>query len=85
MEYVGQAEVEMVSAEERAGDDCAGLHSFYPEPRPKRVSQVDLDEQEKSERRDAQGNAARLLCLKESRRYLPCHYFDFICGSSTGA
>jgi hypothetical protein len=28
---------------------------------------------------------AKCMAFETSRRYLPCHYFDYIFGSSTGA
>jgi hypothetical protein len=68
-----------------------GLHSFWPEAWPgDNVSQVHPSEEETRERDNARGTADQLAArqlraLKAHRRYLPCHYFDYICGSSTGA
>ncbi|KAF1930023.1 FabD/lysophospholipase-like protein [Didymella exigua CBS 183.55] len=45
------------------------FHSFMPEAFPDNVSQLDDDETGKK-------NPGRI--------FLPCHYFDFICGTSTG-
>ncbi|KAL9621842.1 MAG: hypothetical protein Q9160_003815 [Pyrenula sp. 1 TL-2023] len=60
-------------------------HSFDPESYPKHVSQNFSEEEERkldeAERQDMES----VKVLKDSRRYLPCHYFDCICGSSTGA
>jgi hypothetical protein len=42
--------------------------SFFPEDLPKHVSHF---REEHGEQLDAQ-------------RFLPCHYFDYMCGSSTG-
>lgn len=60
-------------------------HSFHPEPYCNTVSGDDLDEDEKSKRKAATNEDDRIKGLKPTRRYLPCHYFDYIYGSSTGA
>lgn len=65
--------MEAIGDEERtqaAGTDTGGLSSFHPEALPPKVTQCDLD-QNCERRQDAQ-------------KFLPCHYFDLICGSSTG-
>ena len=77
MEYV--AEAELSYNENRA------YHSFAPHPYPENISQVPHTEDEKEQLNDAKGDDARYSALCKTRRYLPCHYFDFICGSSTGA
>lgn len=58
-------------------------HSFAPEPYPETVSQ-NLTPSEERERQKQRGDD-RIRVLNKERRYLPCHYFDMICGSSTGA
>jgi hypothetical protein len=80
MEHIGEEE-------ENEADDkiCEMLHSFWPEEWPENVSQVDLSKREKDQWDRARTPAAKLRALKRSRRYLPCHYFDYICGTSTGA
>jgi hypothetical protein len=45
--------------------------SFWPEDFPAYVAQ------------DA-GQPIHYDFLSATQKYLPCHYFDFICGSSTG-
>jgi hypothetical protein len=47
--------------------------SFFPEDLPKYVSHF----------RDEQSKHDDIKKL-DSQRFLPCHYFDYICGSSTG-
>lgn len=68
-------------------DDFDGLHSFFPEPWPKNVSHRPYEPDEEDELRRASSNDTTAECraLKPSRRFLPCHYFDYIFGSSTGA
>lgn len=72
------------SSEEEEFD---GLHSFYPVEWPKNVSQKPYEIEEVHELTQASSNDPTAECraLKFSRRYLPCHYFDYIFGSSTGA
>lgn len=47
--------------------------SFFPEDLPKHVSHF-------REEQDAHHAIGKL----DAQRFLPCHYFDYICGSSTG-
>jgi len=66
------------SIEENAGVD----NSFAPEDYPDNVSQLNHDENQRlddAEQIEEQNRASK------AHRYLPCHYFDYICGSSTGA
>ena len=60
--------------------------SFSPEGWPENVSQVPLTEEELNEVSNASNSSkARARATSKTRRYLPCHYFDYIGGSSTGA
>ncbi|KAL9625110.1 MAG: hypothetical protein Q9160_000839 [Pyrenula sp. 1 TL-2023] len=59
-------------------------HSFQPEDYPENVSQT-LSQKEMQKRSSAMNDQEKLRALDDTRRYLPCHYFDFIGGSSTGA
>lgn len=59
-------------------------HSFQPEVYPENVSQT-LSEREMQALSSARNDQQKLRALDDTRRYLPCHYFDFIGGSSTGA
>ena len=80
MEYIADAEAEP--------SDHANpvYHSFSPLLYPTNVSQGPLTEEEMEEQTKATDSVDdRCLALKPTRRYLPCHYFDYICGSSTGA
>lgn len=72
---------------EEEEEEFDGLHSFYPELWPKNVSQKPYETEENDELQQANSNDPTAECraLKPSRRYLPCHYFDYIFGSSTGA
>ena len=75
MEYVAQKEWEL------------GIyHSFSPEDWPENVSQI-LHSAEEERKNIANATTPEEKCraLSKARQFLPCHYFDQICGSSTGA
>jgi hypothetical protein len=62
-------------------------HSFYPSHWPAGVTQGGYDDEEKT-RKQAAAQGARVQTheiVHDARKFLPCHYFDYICGSSTGA
>ena len=61
-------------------------HSFAPLEWPSDVSQVRLNREEEQEKRNLKLPHSRESCLvlDKHKRYLPCHYFDYIGGSSTG-
>lgn len=59
--------------------------SFSPENYPPNVSHVPLAKDEITKERAARDTISKNRSIKKSRRYLPCHYFDYIGGSSTGA
>lgn len=78
-----EAKEEKSEDEDRDVDGNAGpfsasiVHSsFSPEVYPENVSHVPLS---------IEDTTSKTHSTKESRRYLPCHYFDYIGGSSTGA
>ena len=48
------------------------LHSFHPEEWPQGRSGIDYDDYDAFRR------------LTPEQRFLPCHYFDCICGIGTG-
>ena len=52
-------------------------HSFYPHEWPDNVYQAPFIDEDTPKR--ALGE------IPLTRRYLPCHYFDYICGSGCGA
>ncbi|KAG8531352.1 uncharacterized protein KY384_002981 [Bacidia gigantensis] len=60
-------------------------HSFHPLPYPENVSQIPLTSQEGAHT-DQSGmmDDDQIRELPPTRRYLPCHYFDLICGERTG-
>lgn len=60
-------------------------HSFWPQALPENVSQVPRSWELKRRMEKANDSEARRRAIPAAQRYLPCHYFDFICGSSTGA
>ena len=61
------------------------FHSFCPRPWPAELAS-DLTKEEMEKKLDAgDSDEEKLRALRRDRRYLPCHYFDYICGSSTGA
>lgn len=80
MERIAAIEEEL--SEDEDGDEKIDSEkrcsSFSPESYPPNVSHVPLSDEENTERRRAGDKVS-------SRRYLPCHYFDYIGGSSTGA
>lgn len=62
------------------------LHSFQPLDLPDDVSQIPPDATEEWRNiNNASDAVGRRRAMHKTRRFLPCHYFDFICGSSTGA
>ena len=77
MEYIAEAELSY--------DANPMYHSFAPQPYPENVSQVALTEDERVKLIAANGESAKCSALSTRRRYLPCHYFDYIGGSGTGA
>ncbi|KAL8823072.1 MAG: hypothetical protein Q9191_006204 [Dirinaria sp. TL-2023a] len=66
-----------IATEEQSLDKAtADHHSFAPQSYPKNVSHLSTHEQ----RRGVDG-----AVIDNAIKYLPCHYFDLMCGSSTGA
>ena len=77
---------EIADAEEELADPH--YHSFKPQNLPDDVSQVPLMEAEQKRVQHAKNNDdenEKHRAFYAARRFLPCHYFDFICGTSTGA
>ncbi|KAL9109011.1 MAG: hypothetical protein Q9227_006251 [Pyrenula ochraceoflavens] len=71
--------------DENAPVDESASHSFHPEKYPKSVSRnISVTERQRLSEAEAQ-DADEAQALHPSRRYLVCHYFDYVCGSSTGA
>lgn len=66
-------------------EDVTTYHSFSPQSWPRDVSQIPLTNEERNRVDEAESPEERARALPCTRRYLPCHYFDSICGSSTGA
>jgi len=80
MEYVAEREAEPDE------NDESHHHSFSPQAWPENVSQIPrTEEHEFNEVENAHTPEAKCLAMSKARRFLPCHYFDHICGSSTGA
>ncbi|KAL9624607.1 MAG: hypothetical protein Q9160_001272 [Pyrenula sp. 1 TL-2023] len=77
--YIEQNRDENVPVDEEAG------HSFYPEKWPNHVSRKISDEERIRIRDNERVQTEEFKALDANRRYLPCHYFDYICGSSTGS
>ena len=84
MKYIAEEEEKNEYYEE---GDALVYHSFHPQNFPFELSTaVDLSSEERQKYKTAGDNyEAKIRALPEARRYLPCHYFDYICGSSTGA
>ncbi|KZM24237.1 uncharacterized protein EKO05_0005788 [Ascochyta rabiei] len=68
MEFIHREE------ERQVEEDQDDIHSFWPEAYPNNVSQLP---------RNHDGDSTPEH-LPAARAFLLCHYFDFICGSSTG-
>ena len=64
-------------------EEC--YHSFQPQEWPENVYQAPLTKEEEEKRQEVHDPQLKVRELPRNRRYLPCHYFDYICGSSTGA
>lgn len=61
------------------------FHSFWPQEFPDNVTQPPYDAEEKANLDFAESDGcSRHTALGHARKFLPCHYFDMICGSSTG-
>jgi hypothetical protein len=63
------------------------VHSFWPLQFPEDVTQGPYEPEEIEELRAAEqenGKSSVHAALRDPRKFLPCHYFDVICGSSTG-
>ena len=72
-------------AETERGEDERVYTSFYPEQLPENVSQVPLTEDQQARLRSKGAFIrAKASVLSDDVKYLPCHYFDYICGSGTG-
>lgn len=80
-----------ITEEEDGKETC---HSFWPQPWPENAAiahalealEKKIDELSSPDAEDpkAKNPAARLRTLTAAQRYLPCHYFDYIGGTSTG-
>lgn len=60
-------------------------HSFWPQALPENVSQAPRSWELRKRMEETNDPEARRRAIPATQRYLPCHYFDLICGSSTGA
>lgn len=93
MEFIATEEERLADEEEEAfeeeiteeQDGKKVHHSFWPQPWPKNVSQVPQTRDLKNKIEEANNEEARRRAIPAAQRYLPCHYFDYIGGSSTGA
>lgn len=71
-------------SEEQDGK-TAVRHSFWPQPWPDNVSQVPPGRNLRTKKEEANNPEAQWRLLPPAQRYLPCHYFDYVGGSGTGA
>ena len=78
MEYVAEAERDPKFEDEEPHD-----HSFVPERWPSNVTHFPT-KQEAADLEALDSHEEEYTALIHSKRYLPCHYFDYIGGSSTG-
>ena len=69
--------------EESLSTDEHEHHSFYPQNFPANVSHLDMNEGESTRLYHIQSHEEYKAWDRE-KRYLPCHYFDYIGGTSTG-
>lgn len=60
------------------------LHSFSPETWPGDLTQEPATDEEKRRYEVETDPERKLAATAKASRYLPCHYFDYIGGSSTG-
>lgn len=81
---------EIAHLEENADPECH--HSFCPQEFPSELNELYKTSEhyrrssQYSQRRfDDASSEEKLDLLPRERRFLPCHYFDYMCGSSTGS
>jgi len=79
MEKVGEQEHKVHSGR---AEQCG---SFAPHPFPEGATHGPLTPEEQERKDSAQGDNVSASFYPDTRKFLPCHYFDYICGSSTGA
>jgi hypothetical protein len=75
--------MDLVSFFEMGDASGKASHSFWPLPYPEAVSQVPRAESERRTQR-IYPDKDKIEGLDPARRYLPCHYFDYIGGTSAG-
>jgi hypothetical protein len=78
MEYIADAEEVFANGDSHA-------HSFLPMPWPSTLRLVHVTNEEKRNLKHATDELGEVAAMSKAKRYLPCHYFDCIGGSSTGA
>ena len=76
MEYIAEEEEKQSTEQEDFG------HSFYPQLFPKHVSHTINDEE--SRLLENYESHQYFKALAREKCYLPCHYFDYVGGTSTG-
>ena len=78
MQMIGELEVQHFHRQSSGGEDRT-CSSFYPYPYPSNLSHA-------SQEHNNDGTDAEFECCPGplAQRFLPCHYFDNISGSSTG-
>ena len=74
MTYIGELEESVIEHSTNGNTACS---SFSPHPYPQNATHV--------RGKNRQGPGCRYCDTPLAGRYLPCHYFDTICGTSTGA
>jgi hypothetical protein len=84
MHLVGEEEEKAAQGSSDELKLVESLHSFSPRSYPKDVCPPSEGE-EYTKVKSAKNQAEELSALRREKRYLPCHYFDYICGTSTGA
>ncbi|KAK3657560.1 hypothetical protein LTR56_002335 [Elasticomyces elasticus] len=77
------AEHEAKFREDKSEQVDRHIHSFTPQPFRQNACHV-LSTEERHQRDAALTEEDRTIALDPAKRFLPCHYFDYIGGSDTG-
>ena len=79
--------MKVAEEEERLGNYHSFGRGLWPRDGVSQIPYTDDEQQEIDRLTNIESNTAEEGCFTmiKYRRYLPCHYFDYICGSSTGA
>ncbi|CAI6335461.1 unnamed protein product [Periconia digitata] len=82
MENVAYQETKQGSGETEPAKECG---SFAPHAFPEGATHEKLTKDELESENAHNGDSVPASHFRGSRKFLPCHYFDYICGTSTGS